>query len=415
MIISHTAGAGLSNYIGSFYKGFKLNGVDIKLFRFLQDSQFNDKGGDKLFFGENDILDKEINEDTINELNSADYVFVSDMPLKKHPEDFKTAYFNMIMNLKTKIVLFNNAHKLRSITSNYGDFKLNKELLLKVYKICAFDINCEYMCKVKEIIGEDLAKQKFINLQLPYFFDMDKKLWKPFNKKKKLLVYFGRAVKIKSPERIIKIQPKLVEAGYCGEIRGVSRSIAITGFEDMVYKFENGHATKEKSDKTIFITNKWKKEHGYDINDNLMDVKDRNGKTYVFGSYNYKDGLETMSYPFFAADFYHLENHAYGDTLEYVMYDIINAGTIPVFDTDIATNVYLFENGKRSNKKFGDIDMGLYLSQDLSNLDEFISNMNKISSDEKYFEDFRNNIFNNFCKHADAYQICKQFIEDLKE
>lgn len=408
-IVPHFAGGGLGAYIINLNNGLKQCGYDVEVYRFLSDPKFNNLVDNNFEF-----KDVEINDETIADLNNADYVFVNDMPLMSHEENFREAYFNMIMNLKSKVILFNNAHKLRSLTKNYGKYKLDKELLNKVYKIVAFSKNCEYFKKVKEIIGEDEANSKYVHLMLPYQFDKTKKNWKPFEEKAKLITYFGRAVKIKSPERIIKMQPKLVENGMNGEIRGVSRSIAITGFEDMIYKFINGRATKEKSDKTLFINNKWKTNNGYDKLDNLFDVADRNGKVYVFTEYKYEDRLELISKPFFGADFYHLDNHEYGDTLEYALYDIVDSGTIPVYDSDVATNVCLYKDGKKIDTTFGEAEMGLFLNENLSNLDELIEKMKYIINNKEYFDEFRNKIFDKYCEYADPKGICTQLINEIE-
>ena len=409
-IIANISGGGMTKYICELNKSLQLVGADIKIWRFLIDKEFNSD----MIDSENIIIeDKTFDEDTINELNSCDYVFVNGMPLKKHPEDFKNNYINMIKNLKSKTVLFNNAHHWRSIIANYGKVFLDKELMMSFYKIAAFSKGNEFFAKMIELYGDEIEK-KYVHLQLPYEFDSSKSLWKKFEDKYPRATYFGRPGGWKDPGRIIAMQPELIKNGFEGEMRGILRSISITSIPNLVYHFdENGNATSEKSRITQFITNKWKTEHGFDINDSLITYTDRHNKVFIFGPYQNAEGMEAISYSMFACDFYHLKNHQYGDTLEYALYDIINVGSIPMCDYGMGQHLYANENGLPTNKTLVDLNCGIFVNDDLSNISDVICEMKQCTKNAENYDKLRNYIFEIYKKHADPKGIATQLLTEL--
>jgi hypothetical protein len=94
----------------------------------------------------------------------------------------------------------------------------------------------------------------------------------------------------------------------------------------------------------------------------------------LFDQYKREDGMAALAKSAFGVDFYHLKTApAYGDTLEYCLYEIMDTGTIPVMDSFTGESCKVLSNGYASDKTFKDLNAGVFLNKDCSNIDEFVA------------------------------------------
>ena len=93
----------------------------------------------------------------------------------------------------------------------------------------------------------------------------------------------------------------------------------------------------------------------------------------IFGEYKREDGLLAISKSAFGGEFYNLKTESdYGDNFEYAMHEIIEYGTVPIFDMHMLKSVHIFENGKRTNRTWFDENIAIGLEKDLSNISDSI-------------------------------------------
>ena len=120
-----------------------------------------------------------------------------------------------------------------------------------------------------------------------------------------------------------------------------------------------------------------------------------------------------MAMQSFGVDFFNLSTHAYGDTIEYAIYDIVNCGTIPVLDEEMGKHIHLYENGKRIDKTLYSENAGIFIKADLSNLNEAIQQMNELYNDKSKYEAFRENCFNVYKEFANPEWIVNNLLSDI--
>ena len=148
----------------------------------------------------------------------------------------------------------------------------------------------------------------------------------------------GRCTKWKNSERIIEICPTLAKHGFECEMRGILRTIAVVKFKNLIYNY----GTKDKSDKTFFLTKKYRDEHNISKEDSCVHLPcEFKDKVYVFGEYKNKEGMEMISLSQFGCDFHNILSkkkeaiNDCGDNGEYVMVEMFDVGTIQLIDYDL--------------------------------------------------------------------------------
>ena len=410
-VISNISGTGATAYFMTLHHALKELGHDVCVYQF--------SNMDSLSFGTNDltIVHKEFNQETYDELNSADIILIEGLPHKKESQEYKDAYLDMIQyHIKTKKALFIHSHIYASWTrANYSKRIATKDFLLSIDKICGFTPENQVMKKFASIIGKEELEKRFVHILLPHNFSKD--LWIDAKDKHKKITYLGRLVRLKDPERLIEMSGDLWDNNWQIEMRGVVRSIGALGFKNLCYKWdeENQVMTNEPSELTCFVTGKTKEKYNVDPEDkNCINLTTNDKQIFVFGRYELKDGLEVMSHHSFGVDFFNLPTDVYGDTIEYAIYDIVNCGTIPVLDEDMAKDIHLYKNGKRIDKTLFSENAGIFVKKDLSNVNEAIEKMNYLYDNKEEYDKFRNNCYEIYKEFADPIEITKNLIEDIK-
>lgn len=409
-VISNISGTGATAYLMTLHRALRDQGHDVAIYQF--------SNMEALSFGSDDInmVHKEFNEETYAELNAADMIFVEGLPHKKESQEYKDAYCDMLQYyVKTIKTLFIHSHIYVSWAhANYTKRVASKEFLLSMDKICSFSIESNTIKKFASIIGQDEIEKRFIRMFHPHVFSKD--LWIPANEKTKKVSYFGRLVRLKDPERLIEMRDPLWDNGWQIEMRGVVRSIGALGFKNLCFKWneETNEPTQEKSDVTCFLTGKLKEEYGLDKKDEICnDLNTTERKIFVFGRYKLEDGLNVMSRQSFGVDFYNLSTQIYGDAVEYAIYDIVNCGTIPLLDEDMAKRVHVFVDGECIDKTLYSENAGIFVKSDLSNVNEAIEKMNKLYENPYEYERYRTNCYNIYKQLADPKWIIKRLVNDV--
>jgi hypothetical protein len=188
-------------------------------------------------------------------------------------------------------------------------------------------------------------------------------------------------------------------------MKGVERSLGALKifYEDL----DSG--SKEPNHRMVEV-NKKVIENGLEV-DNLKRNLD---KVYIFGPYDYVDGMETLSSSLVGADFYHLNADAYGDNFEYAQCEIIGVGTVPMFDYHWAENCWAYQDGKKTEKRFVDLDeYGLFVKKDLTNVEEVVQKINDIYSNKALHKRFLECSFEVTRNHCDSQWIFQKLLDDV--
>jgi hypothetical protein len=281
------------------------------------------------------------------ELNTYDYIFIMAVPSVKHPQDCINNFFELIKKLTPIKIIFQNDHKIASIWRNAN--------FLEMCNLCdgivSHSITSPFYKKLISLYGLDI-KKKFVQLHVGFDFDQLSKYRK--NEHYKKITYLGRFATFKQPERLYGFLPYAKQNNLLLEMKGIERSLGSLNifYDDIAKKIPN-HRMIECHPKAI--------REGLIIDNDKRDLS----KVYIFGPYDYVDGMETLSSSLVGADFYHLSADAYGDNFEYAQCEIVGVGTVPMFDYHWAENCYVYDGkGNKTDKKFVDLDTyGLFVKK----------------------------------------------------
>jgi hypothetical protein len=409
-IIHVIAGKPQVIYLTELYNALKSIGVDNKIYCFSDTVNV---------FGHYDtshIKNVDFSQEVFDELNSCDYIFYNDLPMADYPK--RKEFADMVIDkITTKQILFNNIHSYRAAVKYYGDLLKNEEFMKSFDKYVTFSKNNLVYKKYCQVVGEDYADSRYVHMLHPYKFDDEHKLWKDFDFKKKRITYLGRPAKFKDPCRLIKMNINgVADAGYECEMRGILMTIGCTGLWNLRFKFdENDKPTKEISPYTFFPSVTWRQEHGLDKKDPLIDYPRIDKKVWVFGPYSHDEGMSAISNSMFGADFYGFDEDVYGDQIEYVFFEMVDAGVIPIFDKHCGECCHTYINGESTGKSFAELETGLFVDKNCDNIGEVLIKMNKYSSDKDFYESERKRIYDLFKKHTDPQAIANNLLEELKK
>ncbi len=387
-------GAGVTRYICEFCAFLDKIQIEYKVFQ-IEDKKWGRAKSQELPPYSN-ITEKNI-EGFAEYFNSKfDYVFINSVPSLKHSQWAIDGFLEMVKNIKVKKIIFQNDHKIASIHRNANFF----ELCNLSDGIVSHSITSPFYKKLVEQFGSDVRK-KFIQLQVGFNFSQLEKYRKEDHVKK--ITYLGRYATFKQPDRLFGFLPYAKQNNILLEMKGVERSL---GALNIFYKdIENkiSHPDIIEVDKKFF-------ESGM----SALNADRSYEHIYIFGPYDHIDGMETLSNSLVGADFYHLNADAYGDNFEYAQCEIIGVGTVPMFDYHWASNCYIYENGKKTDKKFVDLDTyGLFVKKDLSNVKEIVEKINEIDANKSLKKKYLECSFEITKKHCDSQFIFQNLIDNV--
>lgn len=363
-------------------------------------------------------------------INSADYVFIHSLMLKRNNPEYVNAFNELITKkITTKKVLFLNAH----YKVHYSAFGLelfnDKEFMNSFDFICTFSPNTDISNIIKNTIGKDAFKLKFISLHHPMRFDDSyKSKWLPFDEKKRRVAYIGRYASFKKPQKILDMCKYDTSNFFEYEMRGIDKSIGVVAVPDLFYDIDTSKKYASFKDSilgpskyTVSITKSWKKEHNLAENDLLIDYP-RNNKMFIFGPYDREDGLTAMRSSMFGIEcfcpknanpIYDIPNILPGNTLEYAMMEIILCGSIPIFDITTGKSAKIIDVNTKQEKSLFDASAGLFLKDDNSNMGEIFEKMKEISSNKKLYDDMRENNWEYYKSVTDPLSVVENFVSQL--
>lgn len=409
-IVGRSEGSGVTRYIIELNKAFKKAGHEANVYLMPSDIR-NNKNSMQII---NDFIIGEYNQDFYDKINSFDLVVINSLIDKKANEELRDKFYDFVINkIKVRKVYVCNEHKLMGISTYYGKWHENKEFIDSIDKICTFSNESVIYNKLREMHGIDRMNNMFMQLVHPYEFDEERKLWVKPEEKLKRLTYLGRFATFKDPHRFIPVRQKLFDAGFEYEMRGIGRTIAVAFIPDLFYEIVDGKKVGD-SKVTIPISKKWYQENNMPLNDPLIEWEGRQtDKIYVFDQYKREDGMAAMAKSAFGVDLYHLKSaEAYGNNIEYCLYETMDAGTIPVMDSFTGDSCFVYNNGYATDKTFRDLNAGVFIDKDCGNIDNFVNKITEIYSDPVLYNSYRENTFEVFKEHGNQVAIVNRFIED---
>lgn len=386
-------GAGVTRYICEFCAFLDKKQMEYKVFQ-IEDKKWGRAKSQELPSYAN-MTEKNIGG-FADHLNGFDYVFINSVPSIKHSQWAINGFLDMVKNINTKKIIFQNDHKIASIHRNANFIELCKYC----DGIVSHSITSPFYKKLIEEFGSDV-RSKFIQLQVGFDFSQLEKYRKSDHIKK--ITYLGRYATFKQPDRLFGFLPYAKQNNLLLEMKGVERSL---GALNIFYDDINNKVPKAN----IFEATTKAIEEGLVVDNAKRDFE----HIYVFGPYNYEDGMETLSSSLIGADFYHLDADAYGDNFEYAQCEIIGVGTVPMFDYHWAEHCHIYENGKKTDKRFIDLDTyGLFVKKDLSNVKQAIEKINDIYSNKALKKQYLDCSFEVTKNHCDSQFIFQNLIDDV--
>ena len=347
---------------------------------------------------EYDNITKENIGTIADELNKFDYVFVNSVPSIKHSEWAIKGFLQMVKDIHTKKIIFQNDHKIASIHRNANFF----EICNLCDGIVSHSINSPFYRKLVELFG-DSVRSKFIQLQVGFNFAQLAKYRKENHLKK--ITYLGRYATFKQPDRLFGFLPYASHNGLLLEMKGVERSLgALNIFYDDIEKRIPRHDMIEVNRKAI--------EKGLAIDNDKRDLS----KIYIFGPYEYEEGINSLSSSLIGCDFYHLAADSYGNNFEYCQIEIIGVGCVPLFDSHWAENCWVYDGkGNNTGKRFIDLDTyGLFLKKNLSNIEEIVDKINDIWNNKSLHKKYLECSYEITKAHCDSEWIFEKLLNDIQ-
>lgn len=407
---------GITKFMNELNGALKLCGHEAKIY--FCPSQLNEKTKNNLING---IIKYDYSNEMFNEINSADAVFIHSLIGAKKEPELVEKFYDLLKKITTKKVFFMNSHSV--LAYKFYGTKLFEDInFLNLFDyFCTFNDVNEISTKIKKTLGEEEYNKRFIHLYHPYIFNEEiRKNWVPFENKARRVTYIGRYSSIKHPKNVQDLH-KLAQNDFEFEMRGIDRAIGPASVPDLFYEIDTttpGLTFKDRikgpSKYTTIVSNKWRKENGIDLNDLLLDYP-RDGKMFIFGTYEREDGMKAMAKSLFGIECYRLKKDIYyGDNIEYAMFEIVEQGSVPIFDSFTAKNVYMYENGKSIGKTMYDLGLGLFLDPDMGNANEVIEQMKELASNKEKYNELRNKCWKYYKNHCDPKFVIENLLKKLK-
>lgn len=387
-------GAGITRYVIELTNFLKKSGIEYKVF--VVDDKKWGRGKFQNIPDYENITEENINTFADDVLNKGDYVFIHSVPSVKHSDWAKDGFLKMMKEITVKKILFQNDHKPASLHRNANFFEISE----LCDGIVSFSETSPFFKKLITLFGAEI-KDRYIPLINGFNFD---KLVQYRQKEHfKKITYLGRFATFKQPERLFAFLPYAKENKLHLEMRGVERSLGALRifYED----YENRIPKKD----IIEINPRKIKDESVLLHENrsLEHI-------YIWGPYEYNDGMKNLSNALVGADFYHLNADAYGNNIEYAMCEIIGVGCVPMFDYHWAENTWVFDKGKKTDTRYVDLDTyGLFVKKDLSNIEEVVEKINEIYSNKTLHKKYLNDSLEITRNHCDIDYIFADLLNNI--
>lgn len=411
-LLARIEGSGVTRYVIELNKGLVKAGNDVEIAYVRANKKpemnnFTQTIPNAKYYDYSDEL--------VDKLNAADLVIVNSIMEKRADPECREKWLDLVINkITTRKSIVVNDHNVLGFAAYYGPLLHDKDFWMAFDHIAIFDTGAKVWLKIVDLIGKDEADKRFVNLYLPYELHEDmKKNWVKPEDKKRRVTYLGRHSSFKDPERLLRARESFYRENWELEMRGIKRTINVSGIPDLIYSFdENGNRIPSKA--CILVSKNWKEENGIDINDNMIDTERKNGWCYVFDAYKREEGIAAVAHSAFGADFFHLKAaDCYGDNFEYTVFEMIEAGTIPLLDWNAGHAINVFDENFKRIESVYDAGIGVFLKKDVSNADECLKQMEELVSDPSKYEAMRERCWNYIEKVCDPVRIATKLVNDF--
>ena len=382
-------GAGVSRYAYEMNQWLTKNGYDATIYVVHEKKWPRFKKSPIKDFTTIDNMSK---DELVTLFNSYDCVFIHSVPSVKHSTNCQEKFQQMVHEITSLKVIFQNDHKLQSLSRNANFLDICKDC----DRIASFGTETPFYKKVIEVLGKEEALKRYVHLHNS--FDMNRLL--SFRKENHLnrITYLGRYATFKDPKRMLSLLSVNNIHNQEVECIGIEKSIgAVANF------FWIDPKTPILNPQIEFYAK-------------LLNIDNRDpNKLYVFGPYDWEEGVSALSNSMFGASFYHLPAETYGNNIEYAQVEMIGVGCIPIFDYGFGENVYAYENGVSTGKRLIDIEnFAIFLKKDLSNLKEVAEKIKEISESPELQEKYRKVSFDVISKHINVDAVNTKLLKDLQ-
>lgn len=405
-------GSGVTRYIIELNNALKLEGHDAKIIYFNNNlKSANDMQNIP------DLITMSYGQELIDTINAADILFINSPISVKADQVHRDNFFKLIRETSGPIkVMFCNDHNIMGMRSYYGlDFVNDPEILLKhIDKFVTFSPYNTIFKKIQKVYPEIV--DKYVHMALPYTFS-DREIV-PFEDKYRRVTYLGRFAPFKDPMRLTRNRKSFVDNNYQLEMRGIARTIASACVDGFLYDIDENGTRLGPAKGTLDLTGGKKViEKLFPGEDpDLIHYNDRDlNKVYMFGRYEREAGMKATSYSLFGCDFYfHKDPLALGDTMEYAIAEIIDAGTIPLLDKETIDAFRVYdENGMRTKDSMANYPCGIGIAKDGSNIDDAIAQMNALAEDKEAYDKYRRDCLEFYKEFYNPRKIAKRLIADV--
>jgi glycosyltransferase involved in cell wall biosynthesis len=415
-LVSRIEGSGITRYILELNHALKLAGHDVEIIYV--------KAHEKAQMTNSmqnipDVVEYDYSDETAKHLNEADLVILNSLLEKKADPEYREKWYDLLLNkITTKKVVAVNDHNVLGFAAYYGPLLHKPEFWLAFDKILTFSKNAKVAEKIRLACGSDEEFDKrFVHMIHPYEFENPIHDWLAPELKLRRVTYLGRHANFKDPTRLIRGRDKFYEHEYELEMRGIKRTINTSTIPDLLYSFDEvGNRIPSKA--CIMASDKkWRQANGIANDDLMINGQRIKNFCYVFDEYKREDGMMIMSNSAFGCNFYHLKDDGcYGDNFEYTIFEMIDAGTIPLLDWNMGNACHLYtwsDDGQETvGKSALELGLGIFIKKDLSNLDECLKQMDELTSNPAKYEEMRTKIYNAFKAHANPKAIGENLVKE---
>ena len=349
---------GVETIISTMDKWFKKNGVESKVFNFCPSIPKRKKKDFKEIVDyKYESFDMTLAEEKVKEIDEYDaVVFVKEAYCSGgfNEINLNAFYHNLWKKINTKKIMWQHNGLSRSLNK----MPYSWGMLNEADAILFYALESEYIKSMVNVLPSKKNRvHKFIVGMDFTEFDEFRKDGKDFARENKV-VFLGRPVSIKEPQRLLAMAPYLRERGIASEMHGIDSSMAALNY---VLTREN-------------------------CIDHVRKNGQKEGITHVYGPYERKDGLEILKHSLFGCSFFNYRKKDadfYGDRMEYTMQEIIACGCIPIFDRHWAENCKTIDG-----TRYSDIPYFAILS-DPDKLEETAIEMEKVAANPELQEKYR--------------------------
>ena len=345
------------------------------------------------------------------EIDKYDVIFVMSVPAKNFEDESKDNFCKVVeyVHMIGKYVVMSQwDHKIQSISRNmYADSKY-----YSIFDYVDLMLNHSYTNDfiVKFIKKNNIHLKKLvcrgdgINNLFGIDFEALKPFWKSYKQKDfKTIKFIGRSAGWKGPWKFRDIHNTCFKKyGYISTIEGIELSIGV--LSELYKEIKPNRIPRDDVKLVLFKPDTINFENG-------NYVFDRNSPAYILPPYNHDAAMERLSKCQFAIELILMDDNLSKDIIENAMMEMVAVGCIPIFRKRWA-EVFTLDGKPLIDYGF-DVNGTIVLDEE--HPEDSIELMEKLASDEEYYELCRKNAYNFYKKYFDNSVIYKKVLSIIME